>query len=932
MSPLFLLFLLSGFSGLVFEVLWVRIAALALGATVYAVSMVVATFMVGLALGGWLASRQADGRRLGVRAYALIELGIAGSALLATWCLRQLPHWPISPALMLSLSVLVLLLPCTLMGATIPVLSRAVFDPARPSRMVGWLYGANTLGAMLGAFCTDILLVPNLGVWNSSKLAACLNLTAGLVGLTLKGLDNPPRPKAQTHSKGLNRLYLGYALNGATALALQTVWVRLLGVAVQAKIWVFSLILTTFLGCLAIGSWVGSLLSTRVLKPRRYVSALFVLIGLTSLGGSLALVYLEPQLFRPPLAKLLWLLVKPMGPEVGWGVVLCLARSLVLFALPVFFMGLAFPMVCAAALEEADGISEPIGRLYTFNTLGAVVGSLVSGFWFLPWLGVQRSLLVLCFLNLLSAALIHWRGRLLAAAALLCALYATLPADWLIRRFHLPTYERFYGVRPEEVVEFHEDLYGTVAVATGTDHGSLLLVNGTMMMGSGMGGRRYARLMSHLPLTLHPAPKKMLVICFGLGMTFGAASLHDELERLQCVELSPSVLKVGHYFKAFNENVLERVNARIAVTLADGRNFQLRSPDRYDVIAFEPPPPDQPGVVNLYSYDYYQLCRDHLTPNGMVCQWLPIKQFSEPTARRMVKSFVEVFPHSTLWEGSVDDYLIIGSQQPIQVDVERMREFTRRFAPQLGEIGISNVYDLLAAFKNGPLGLQRYCAGVKVISDDDPALEYAPSVNPAVDEMRVSNLSELTATVSGLTPTDLSQIDERASALQSLQDYTRRGSAFGDTTSTYLLEYVWARHSQRVFPNNPYVLDVLSCSPEKIHNLKRRLEQHSKTGQGLAFNPPETREDLAFELLLAGDTKACKKEVLDLQRQHPQRPLSYFLAGLMASEASQFEQAQADYQAGFQRLGDPKLEQFIRNLMADKRFPQPGRSRLQPAP
>ncbi|MBS2036402.1 fused MFS/spermidine synthase [bacterium] len=921
MSPLFLLFLLSGFSGLVFEVLWVRIAALALGATVYAVSTVVASFMIGLALGGWLASRQADGRQLGVRAYALIELGIACSALLATWCLRQLPHWPLSPAQMICLASLALLLPCTLMGATIPVLSRAVFDPAKPSRMVGWLYGANTLGAMLGAFSTDILLVPNLGVWNSSKLAACLNLTAGLVGLTLKPGTAPPKARSTVHSKGLNRLYLAYALNGATALALQTVWVRLLGVAVQAKIWVFSLILATFLGCLAIGSWVGSLISTRVVQPRRYVSGLFMAIGLSSLAGSLAVAYLEPYLFRPPLAQLLWMLVKPMGPEVGWGVILCLARSLVLFALPVFLMGLAFPLVCAAALEESDGISEPIGRLYTFNTLGAVVGSLVAGFALLPWLGVQRSLVILCFLNLVSAALIHWRGRLLVGAALLCALYAGLPADWLIRRFHLPTYARYYGVRPEEVVEFHEDLYGTVAVAVGTDHGSLLLVNGTMMMGSGMGGRRYSRLMAHLPLTLHPAPKKMLVICFGLGMTFGAASLHDELESLRCVELSPSVLKVGHYFKQFNENVLERIDQRVAVSLADGRNFQLRSQDRYDVITFEPPPPDQPGVVNLYSYDYYKLCRDHLTPNGMICQWLPIKQFSEPTARRMVKSFVEVFPYSTLWEGSVDDYLIIGSQQPIHVDAERLRQFGNRFQPQLREIGIGGVYDLLAAFKNGPQGLALYSSGVKVISDDDPALEYAPSVYPAVDEMRASNLSELTTTVSGLTPTDLAQIAERVGALQSLQDYTRRESPAGDATSTYLLEYVWARHSQRVFPNNPYVQDVLGCSQEKIISLRRRMDRR-----------PETREDLAFELLLSGDAPACRKEIELLRREFPDRPLAYFLEGLLASEKQDAASARTAFQAGLERLRDPKVEQFVRTLMADKRFPQLGPSRPQPAP
>lgn len=906
-SPLFLLFLLSGFSGLVFEVLWVRSAALALGVTVYAVSTVVSTFMGGLALGGWLASVHADRRQLGVRAYALLELGIAASALAATWLLRALPHWAGSSWLLVALTSLAMLLPCTLMGATIPILSRAVFDPAQPSKVVGWLYATNTLGAMVGAFCTDMLLVPQLGVWNSAVLAACLNLTAGLVSLTLSSRALPGRqvskPASASPAGGLTRLYWAYALSGATALAFQGVWVRLLGVAIDAKIWVFSMILTTFLGCLASGSWVGSSLLGRVRQPRRLLGLIFILIGLSSLAGAMAVAALETHLWRPPLSQWLWVLVRPLGPELGWGIVLCLVRSLVLFALPTFLMGLAFPFTCAAALEESQGIGEPIGRLYTVNTLGAIVGSLAAGFLLLPTLGVQRSLGLLAFSSLLSAALIWPRGRVALALGLaVCALYAALPGDWLVRGYHYPVYTRAYGVRPEEIVEFREDLYGTVAVAKGTDVGDVLLINGTMMMGSGMGGRRYSRMMAHLPLTLHPQPKKMLVICFGLGMTFGAASLHDELDSLRCVELSPTVLKVAHYFEEYNENVAGRLNSKIQVTLADGRNFQLRSKERYDVITFEPPPPNNPGVVNLYSKDYYELCRDHLTDNGVLCQWMPLKQFSDPTARMVTKTFVEVFPQATLWEGSIDDYLIIGSPQPIHLDKARLEQFARRFQQPLSEIGYRDFYDILASFKQGPLGLQRYAASGLTVSDNHPYLEYASSLYPVVEELRQSDLSALPGVVAGLDEHDLEVVAERTAALQSLQNYTNRSSSLGDTYSPYLLQFQWARHSQQVYPHNAYVEDVLGCSPARLAAQSRKLN-----GQ------PVPLEDLAFFQLLANDAVAFEKSLAQLKQQFPQRPLAYFLEGLSAREKGQQKAAQSAFAAGLERIADPKLRQALKD-------------------
>jgi len=340
--------------------------------------------------------------------------------------------------------------------------------------------------------------------------------------------------------------------------------------------------------------------------------------------------------------------------------------------------------------------------------------------------------------------------------------------------------------------------------------------------------------------------------------------------------------------------VIERLNERIRVTLADGRNFQLRTSDLYDVITFEPPPPDHPGVVNLYSRDYYELCRDHLTRNGIICQWMPLKQFSDPTARMVVKTFVEVFPYSTLWEGSVDDYLIIGSKQPIPIRFHRFQKFAQKFDKQLEEIGLIDAYDLLASFKQGPLGLQRYAATGRIVTDNHPYLEYTSTVYPVVEQLRQTDLSELNSVVVDLKQEDMDRLQERVAALQSLQDYTSRGSADGDPTASALTQFHWARQVQRIYPHNLYVEDVLGCSPERLAVHRRRLG-----------NRPETREDLAFALLLAYDYAAAEAEIRQLETRFPLRPLAYFLKGLLAQERGDKVLAGTCFQAGLQRVRNP---------------------------
>ncbi len=921
--PLFLLFFLSGFSGLVLEVVWVRLAALALGVTVFAVSTVVAGFMGGLALGGWLGAQVSDRRSLGVGAYALLEVGISASALAATWFLTALPgilgssffarpHTSSSQSVVLLealLASLALLVPCTLMGATLPVLSRAVGSMEGPSRMIGWLYGVNTLGAVAGAFLTDLVLVPSLGVWQSAVLAASFNLLAGALALALRGNIGPSvlAPREVPHQTRAIWLLLAYGLSGFCALALQVVWFRLLAVTVFPRIYVFSIILATYLASISLGSALGSPFSTRIRRPGVALCLTLVAIAVTSLSLVVSLRWFEEALRQPPLANLVLVLARPFGAELGLQIAPVILQSMALFGLPTFLMGFAFPLACAVALRGQGGIGQPIGQLYSANTLGSILGALAAGFVLLPGLGVQGSMALLGALLLVAAGLVlpyceapRWpAGGALALAAGLVVAFMTLPSDWLMRHFNLYVYKRAYGIEQSQIVSAEEDLYGTVVVAKNTRVGDVLLMNGTMMMNSKDVAHRYAKLMAHLPLLLHTAPRKALVICFGTGMTFGATSLHRELAETWCVELSPAVLRSAHHFSEANERVAQSQDPRVRILQGDGRNFLLRTRERFDLITFEPPPPSNPGVVNLYSEDYYRLCRERLTEDGMVCQWLPLPLVSDPTNRMIVKTFLQVFPEATLWEGGVDDYLLVGFARPTQIDAAALAERLAALSAPLGQIGLDNVIDLLATFKRGPRGLERYAAGSRVISDDHPYLEYAMSLQPPVSDLRISDLSELKTLVTGLSDEQLAQIQRRATALQRLQEYGRLPFGLTDEIMPYLLRYRLARDVQAEMGDNLFATQMLQA------------------GANFHFDLPGAPLQAAFRLLVRRENARAELLLRAAQKQFPDHPTAYLLEAISESEQGHDVRARELLATGLSLVKDAGLRELVRDFLAE---------------
>ncbi len=709
---LYLLFFLSGVSGLVYQVVWVRQFGNLFGNTVWSASLVTAIFMCGLGVGGLVAGRLADrlhAREDGapLRLYAQVELGIAALGLLVALALPFVGRasgalssytpdatgWfvpSVASQLWRYLLALVLLGPITLlMGGTLTLLIRHQVgtNVSTAGWHVGALYGVNTAGAALGAFLTDLALVPTLGVRGTQFLAVVLNATVGLVALlVLRRATAAPRAPAPaepaTEAPGDGRLVhlagLALALSGFAAMGMEMLWFRFFSTLLGGFRSVFSLLLAVLL----VGMWLGATLAgalvRRLGRPALLQGLSLMLLVVTSLG---LLASVDADAVRAG--------VEALSGD-GWTRRLAehrahLAPMLFVVGLPSVLMGMAFPLANALVQRASAAVGGRAGGLYLWNTAGAVLGSLGTGFVLLPALGMQRCMLALALLSalaLLPLALASGRvpggaglplrqaGALLAVCVLALVGWSAQPADTLVRQgFPIATFDEV------RVLATSEGPNETLLIAEVEGLGRALYTNGHTMSGTVPRSQRYMRAMAHVPLLQQEAPRRVVVICFGVGNTVHAASMHPSVERLDVVDLSRNVLSHAHHFASTNGNVLK--DQRVSIFVNDGRQHLRMQPEgSYELITLEPPPIAFAGVGSLYSREFYELARSRLSPGGYVTQWLPAYQVPADTTRAMVRAFLDVFPNGVLLAGYGAELILMGSNGPAQP--LRMAEVLRR--------------------------------------------------------------------------------------------------------------------------------------------------------------------------------------------------------------------------------------------------------------
>jgi predicted membrane-bound spermidine synthase len=732
------LLFLSGSASLVFETLWVKQLGLVVGVDVHAVTIAISAFFAGLALGAWLLGGLADRSANPVRLYAWLEMAAGLLGALATLGLARsagafVAFQGVAGPVAYALPFALVGLPAVAMGGTLPALTRALRPPAGSvSHSAGLLYTANTAGAIAGTLATPLALVPTFGVLGTGAAAGLVDLAAAVLAIAWSRtlLTNaPPRAVPSALEPGARLVLALYAIAGGLAMGYQVVWSQAIVPFLSTRTYAFAVLLGTYLAGLVAGSALGSRFAARLHRPWLAFGALVAGAGLVALA---ALAAVGP-----------WLSV--LQDRVGAVVYgafrsdlldLCsrFATAAVATVLPsTLLLGAAFPTALRLA-AGAERVGRDVGSVTAWNTWGGIAGTLLTGFVLVPSLGLTRTLLLLAAVAVVVGVVAISREALppsraalaaLASAGALVALGLALPRD---------TVARYVARKSGGTTVFQGESAGgsVVVLEQSTPRGSFrrLYIDGVSNSGDTLTSLRYMRLQALLPLLIHRGePRAALVVGLGTGITAGALLTDPGLERREVIELLPAVVRAA---PLFHGNLGAAADPRLRIRLGDGRLELLRDPQAWDVLTLEPPPPSAAGVVNLYSTDFYRLCRRRLAPGGLMAQWWPLPTQNDEASRSLVRSFLDAFPHATLWTTELHEMLLVGSADPIELDGARIAErfASGSVAAVLSEVGIGSPAALLATWVTDRAGLEAYAGDALPVTDDRPRIEHAGWVRP----------------------------------------------------------------------------------------------------------------------------------------------------------------------------------------------------------
>jgi len=738
------LFLFSGACTLVYELIWVRMLVPVFGTSVFAVSTVLTAFMAGLALGSALFGRWIDRRGKKLLVYAYLEAGIglfallfpfllAGLDVLCTVAYRQLEGSPYAFSLVrFLLSFLLLLVPTTLMGGTLPVLSKFLVERLDAvGRSVGGLYAINTLGAAVGCFVTAFYLMERLGLRGTSNAAAFANLLIAAfafllsrrVGIRSSGGEAKQRREEEAMAPvvplppGVVRLtFWGFAISGFTALGYEVVWARLLAVTVHiTTIQSLSTILVTFLFGLAAGGAAGAALVDRLRRLPSAFGVVEMLLGLCGLG-SIAVIGAIPSMQDALSFLPLW-----------WGhMVRLFALAFGVMLIPTCLMGLLFPIAGRVHAHGLPSLGRRIGNIYAANTTGAVLGAFAAGFVLIPFVGTQGSIAFLAWTNIAVGAAVLLSDPVTRLKTKTLVLGGTGAAAVLLTVF-LPTgliVGTFEKSEPGSRLLYHEEgPGGTVTVHENADGQRLLRVNGAGEVPTDRASIQTFRLLGSLPLVLHSAPEEVLVIAFGGGVTLATVEMHGP-RRIDCVEIVPEVLGAASHFAAYNNSIFERLDTPgIDVIIDDGRNHILRTERRYDVIISDSTHPGTADSWVLYTEEFYRLSAERLKEGGIIAQWLPLHGLTADNYRLILRTFQSVFPHASLWL-TTDYSVLLGTPRRLQVDFDELERKLGRedVRTSLAEVDLGDPVSFLATLALDEEAIESYVGVGSINTDDSPDL------------------------------------------------------------------------------------------------------------------------------------------------------------------------------------------------------------------
>ncbi|HEX4697382.1 MAG TPA: hypothetical protein VH254_06880 [Candidatus Udaeobacter sp.] len=735
---------LSGVGALLFETLWLRLSGLAFGNSVWAAALILSSFMAGLALGNAIAASSRIRRWRPLHLYALLEVLVAllgctivfglpalGDLLRPVWQLL----WNYQPTLLglrFIVSFLVLLLPTTAMGLTLPVL---IEDPmlrqTNFGRAIGFLYGSNTLGAVVGAVLGEGYLIAAFGVRGTSLAAALASCIAAAVALLVAQSDRNTAPLISERTLPFRFgaryrlprriLFISFG-TGCILLSLEVIWFRFLRLYIISTPTAFAIMLAIVLGGIGLGGITAGVLLRRSARSNQLLP---ILLLLTAIAVLLSYVFFPGEAVKTPggaFSLASW-------PQIA---LLCMALMF-----PVSFLsGILFPTIVALVQASVEDRMNSTGITTLFNTAGAAVGPLIASFALLPSVGLQWSLVACAVAYGLLAALSGEQTTLSFKRPIkfaIAALYAAVVLLITIVRYHRADTPFEHASRPYELDEQGRALAYVVKKIEGTaDTYQLLrrdlfgepyyyrlLTNAFSMSATNPRNQRYMRLFAYLPLALRPEAQDVLLICYGCGVTADALLHGPNVRQMDIVDISKEVFALAAFYSGINYSNPLR-DRRVRPIVQDGRFFLQATPRQYDIISGEPPPPKVTGAVNLYTEEFFSLMNSRLKDGGIATFWLPINQLKVEEAKAILRAFHNAFANASVWASADQEWIMMGIKGPGQkIEAEKLRQLWNNPASgaDLRRIGIEVPQQLGALFLMDGEEIDRITHGVAPLTD-----------------------------------------------------------------------------------------------------------------------------------------------------------------------------------------------------------------------
>ena len=737
LPALLLLFIGSGCAALIYEVVWFQLLELVIGSSAVSIGVLLGTFMGGMCLGSLLLPRIAPPDAHPLRMYAYLELGIGLVGLVVLVAVPLIggayTAWAGGGVVGLLLRGLVaaicLLPPTMMMGATLPAMSRWVEATPRGVSWLGFFYGGNTAGAVVGCLLAGFYLLRVHDVAVATYVAVALNVVVATIAFLIARavpMDTPAAaPATFVMMSGRTIVYLVVGLSGLTALSSEVLWTRTLSLLIGATTYTFSLILAVFLAGIGLGSSVGAALGRTLERPR--VALAWVQLSLCAAMAWTSYIVTESLPYWP---------VNPSIVTDFWfQFQLDLTRVLFAVLPPSILWGATFPLALASVANRDEDPARLVGGVYAANTLGAIVGSLGSSLLLTIWLGSQKAQQLMILIAAAAGLMLLLRERVSAVAVGVATVIASLlalsvqPVPGI-----LVAYGRYAVTQlgQSDVIYVGEGWNASVAV-TERPNGVRNYHNaGKVQASSEPQDMRLQRMLGHLTTLIPKEPKNVLVIGCGAGVTAGAVSIEPRLERQIIAEIEPLVPRVvSEYFSEHNFAVVQ--NPKVTVHIDDARHYLFTTDEKFDAITSDPLDPWVKGAAMLYTREFFELVKAHLNPGGVVTLFVQLYESNTEAVKSEIGTFFEAFPNGMIfantYNGQGYDLVLLGQIEPTRIDIDEMEERLQRpeYAPiaqSLREIGMYSAVDLFATYAGSAKDYEGWLKDAEINRDRNLRLQY----------------------------------------------------------------------------------------------------------------------------------------------------------------------------------------------------------------